>query len=305
MPTVSAIVPATNGPVTLDACRAALVRADSPPDEVVVIEEPRDANASEARNLGAKRSTGEILLFVDSDVEVRPDAVARIRAAFTEDPELVAVFGSYDDAPSAPGVASAFRNLLHHHVHQMAPGPATTFWTGLGAVRRDAFESVGGFDASVEYMEDVDLGMRLHGAGAKIVLDPSVQGTHLKHWSVWEMLRTDFARRGVPWVRLLLRQRGSATALNLGWRHRLSALAALAGTAALVARRPVPALAGAVGLVALNGRFYLLLLRRRGPVEATAGVFLHALHHLVSIAAVPVGVVQHLLDRGRDKRPHV
>lgn len=301
MPTVSAIVPATNGPVTLDACRAALAGADSPPEEIVVVEEPRDANPSEARNLGAERSTGEILLFVDSDVEVRADAVARVRAAFADDPGLVALFGSYDDSPSAPGVASAFRNLLHHHVHQMAPGPATTFWTGLGAVRRDAFESVGGFDVSVGYMEDVDLGMRLHEAGARIVLDPRVQGTHLKRWSVWEMLRTDFARRGVPWVRLLLRRRGSATALNLGWRHRLSALAALAGTAALLARRPVPALAGAAGLVALNGRFYLLLLRRRGPVEATAGVFLHAAHHLVSIAAVPVGVVLHLLER--DRRP--
>ncbi|MGH7896935.1 MAG: acetone carboxylase subunit gamma, partial [Candidatus Binatia bacterium] len=42
---------------------------------------------------------------------------------------------------------SRFRNLLHRHVHQEGAGPATTFWAGLGAIRREAFERVGGFDA--------------------------------------------------------------------------------------------------------------------------------------------------------------
>ncbi|MCP9487768.1 MAG: glycosyltransferase, partial [Gaiellaceae bacterium MAG52_C11] len=266
----------------------------------VVVEEPADANAACARNLGARRATGDVLVFVDSDVEVRADAVSRIRAAFAGDPTLTALFGSYDDSPAAPGVVSAFRNLLHHHVHQTAPGPATTFWTGLGAVRRDAFEAIGGFDESVAMMEDIDLGMRLSANGARIELDAAVQGTHLKSWSVWGMVRADFADRGVPWVMLLLRHRGSTTALNLGWRHRLSALAALFGAIAVVRRRPSAAIVSGLGLVALNHSFYRLLLRRRGLVEATAGVLLHALHHLASIAAVPVGVFRHL--RGGRRR---
>lgn len=302
MTTVSAIVPATNRPLTLAGCRSALLTGQSPPEEIVVVEEPTDANAARARNLGASRATGDVLLFVDADVEVRPDAVARVRAAFAADPALTALFGSYDDSPAAPGVVSAFRNLLHHHVHQTASGPATTFWTGLGAVRREAFEVIGGFDETVEFMEDIDLGMRLSAQGARIELDPRVQGTHLKSWSVWGMVRTDFIGRGVPWVLLLLRHRGSTTALNLGWRHRLSALAALAGAVALVLRRPGAVVASGLGLVALNRPFYVLLLRRRGPGEATAGVFLHALHHLASIAAVPVGVFLHLLDSVRRRR---
>jgi hypothetical protein len=52
----------------------------------------------------------------------------------------------------------------------------------------------------------------------------------------------------------------------------------------------------------LNRPFYGLLLRRRGPAQATAGVFLHALHHLASAAAVPVGVLLHVLDRPRRRR---
>ena len=161
---------------------------------------------------------------------------------------------------------------------------------------------MGGFDETVEFMEDIDLGMRLSAAGARIELDPLVQGTHLKRWSVWSMVRTDFIGRGVPWVLLLLRHRGSTTTLNLGWRHRLSALVALAGTVSLVRRRLLGAAASAVALVALNRSFYTLLWRRRGPAEATTGVFLHALHHLASLAAVPVGVALHLLDRSRPRR---
>jgi GT2 family glycosyltransferase len=300
--TLSAIVPATNRPSTLAACCTALGAGVSVPEEVVVVQEPSHVNAAGARNLGASRAEGSVLLFVDADVEVRADAIARIRSRFEADPGLTALFGSYDDSPSAPGVVSGFRNLLHHHVHQNAPGPATTFWTGLGAVRRDAFESVGGFDESVEFMEDIDLGMRLSAAGARIELDPLVQGTHLKRWSVWSMVRTDFIGRGVPWVLLLLRHRGSTTTLNLGWRHRLSALAALAGTISLLRRHFLGAAGSALALVALNRSFYSLLWRRRGPAEATTGVFLHALHHLASLAAVPVGVALHLLDRSRPRR---
>src|SRR5581483_8555183 len=174
--TLSAIVPATNAPPTLEACRDAIQAADEAPEELIVVLE--GAGPADARNRGAARATGDVLVFVDADVVVHGDAFARIRRAF-EDPSLVALFGSYDDRPAAPGTVSVFRNLLHHHVHQSGAGPATTFWAGLGAVRRDAFEAVGGFDAErylVPSVEDIDLGTRLVAAGRRIELDPSVQG---------------------------------------------------------------------------------------------------------------------------------
>jgi GT2 family glycosyltransferase len=242
-----------------------------------------------------------VLVFVDADVEVHADAFARIRAAFEQDPGLIAVFGSYDDAPSAPGVVSQFRNLLHHDVHHESAGPATTFWAGLGAVRREDFRRVGGFDAeryAVPSIEDIELGMRLSADGARIELMPEIQGTHLKHWSLWQMVRTDFAQRGVPWVGLII-ESGGSSALNLGIKHRLSALASVAGFGALALRRPRIALGSAVVLVALNHRFYRLLVRRRGVPEAAAGVVLHALHHAVSAAAVPFGVLRWARSRGR------
>jgi hypothetical protein len=300
---LSAIVPATDAPATLEQCLEAIRTAAEGPEELIVVTEPPPAGPAAARNEGASRADGDVLVFVDADVLPHADAFRRIRAAFAADPGLAAVFGSYDDDPPA-GVVAGFRNLLHHHVHQEGAGPVPTFWAGLGAIRRDVFLAAGGFDAErfpTASIEDVELGLRLSAVGERVELDPDVQGTHLKAWTLAEMVRTDFSRRGVPWVRLLADADGAgATALNLGWRHRASAAACVAGVAALVARRPAGAALALAALVGLNASFYRLLLRRRGPAEAVAGVGLHAIHHLTAVAAVPVGLAAHLSrERGR------
>lgn len=301
MTSLSVVVPATDDPPTLDRCLAALARSAVPADEVVVVTDP-ELSASGARNAGARRARGDLVAFVDADVEVHPDALGRLRAALSDPSGADAVFGSYDDAPGDPGVVSTFRNLLHHHVHHGSAGPAETFWTGLGAVRRDAFHRVGGFDEA-RYphpsIEDIELGDRLRAAGHRVELDPSILGTHLKVWTLRSMVWTDLARRGIPWVSLQVRRRRVSTSLNCGWRHRMSALAAVAAaTGAVAAVLPV-VLAGVVALVGLNRRFYLLLLQRLGPLHAVTGVALHGLHHLVAVAAVPAGVIAALWGAGR------
>ena len=296
-PSLAVIVPATDRPATLERCLAALRWSTAPPDELIVVDRPAGAGPAQARNAGVARAKSEVVAFVDADVEVLPDSLARLRALFAADPGLVGAFGSYDDAPAAPGAVSQFRNLLHHHVHSTSPGPAETFWAGLGAVRRDAFLAAGGFAAdrfAEPSIADIELGVRLRAAGGRIELDPGVRCKHLKRWSLAEMVRSDLVRRGVPWVRLELERRGTTTALNLAWRHRLSALAALAAVIATAARRPVAAAAAAGALIGLNASFYGLLRRRGGLGLAAVGLPLHALHLLVAAVSVPVGLAQHL-----------
>jgi GT2 family glycosyltransferase len=303
-PTLAVVVPATDRPPTLGRCIAALRASSEPPEELLAIESVATGGPAAARNAGAAQAGSDVLVFVDADVEVHRDALARVRRAFADDPALVAVFGSYDDRPADPGAVSRFRNLLHHHVHTSSPGRAETFWAGLGAIRRSAFRAAGGFDAErfgEPAIEDVELGMRLTAEGAKIVLDPLIRGTHLKHWSLAGMVRTDLLGRGIPWVRLELERGRLSEALNLGWRHRVSALASLAGIAAALAGRARLALAALAALVALNRRFYALLRARGGVGLALAGVPLHILHHLVSVAAALAGAALHLAQ-GADGR---
>ena len=289
---LNVVIPATDEPASLQRCLDALARSDEP-HAVEVVRAPCDAGPAAARNAGVARTAGEIVVFVDSDVEVHPDALRRLRERLDGDPLLAAVFGCYDDRPAAPQAVSRFRNLLHHHVHMSSPGEAQTFWAGLGAIRHEAFDAVGGFDErrfGRPSIEDVELGMRLHAAGRRIVLDPAVQGTHLKRWTLRSMLRADLADRGVPWVALALEQRRAGTALNLSWRQRAAAASAVATVAAVGVGRPRVAAAALLAMISANMSFYVLLGRRGGTRLALAGVPLHLLHHLTAALSVPVGV---------------
>jgi Glycosyl transferase family 2 len=299
--TLSVIIPATDRPATLDRALLAIERAAEPPEQVLVIDQPPNLQSPAARNLGARQAEGDILVFVDADVEIHEDAFVRIRAAFDANPELAGLFGAYDDEPAGGSLISDFRNLLHHHVHHQAGGPARTFWTGLGAVRRDDFVELGGFDEKIAWIRDIEFGMRLRRNGGLIVLDPSIQCKHLKRWTLASMTETDLLRRGVPWLRLVLEGRADSTALNLGWRHRVGAGAAVVLVAAL-ARRNLRLAASAFAVVTLaDADFFALLVRRRGPRMLAVGVPLHVLHRLTSVAAVPVALAGHVLE-GRKRR---
>jgi glycosyltransferase involved in cell wall biosynthesis len=301
-PTLGVVVPATDRPATLERCTAALEAGERRPDELTLQLEPAGAGPAAARNLAAAGCEADVLVFVDSDVEVHPDALARIADRFAAEPELAALFGAYDDDPGDPGLTSRYRNLLHHHVHAGAAGEAETFWAGLGAVRRGEFEAAGGFDAELfplASVEDIELGMRLRRRGRRIVLDPRVRGRHLKAWTPLSMARTDFARRGVPWALLLLRERAHSTALNLGWRRRAAAAGSVCLLGALLARRGRLAAAALLANLVLERDLYALLARRGGPRLLLAGIGLHQLHQLSAAASVPVALVLHAREGRR------
>lgn len=299
MTRLSVIVPATDRPRTLAACVAAIEAAR--PDEIVVVEEAPGSGPAAARNEGVTRASGDLLVFVDSDVLVHPGAFEAMREAFANDGDLVALFGSYDATVATHGPVAAFRNLLHHTIHQRSQGPVTTFWAGLGAVRRSAFADAGGFD-SERYphasIEDIELGGRLAAKGT-IVLDGALQGTHLKEWTLGGMVATDLLRRGIPWVRLMAEQRSVPRTLNVGRRERVSTMAALVSTYAVARRRPRLAVLAIAGQLALNRDLYRNLASERGARGVALGVPLHTLHQLIGVVAIPCGLAAHLLETPR------
>ncbi|MEB3200018.1 MAG: glycosyltransferase family 2 protein [Synechococcaceae cyanobacterium] len=266
-----------------------------------------------ARNLAAARARCPWLLFVDADVELHPDAIERLRLRLQQQPSLTALFGSYDDRPAAPGVVSRFRNLLHHHTHHGHAGPATSFWAGCGAVRREAFAAVAGFDAErypLPSIEDIELGLRLSDRGGAILLDPAIQGTHHKRWTLRTMLLTDIRQRAVPWSRLLLQRRELPATLNLSLAARISAAASLLLLVASPLAVLLPALRTAgLGLaalclallLALNHALYRLLFRRGGWRVGCAGIALHLIYLSTSSLTFLAMALDHWCRRRADR----
>jgi hypothetical protein len=214
------------------------------------------------------------------------------------------VFGAYDTSPRAPGLVSQYRNLLHHWVHAQGRGEAETFWAGLGAVRRSAFMAAGEFDETMSQLEDIDLGYRLRALGYRILLQPEIQGTHLKQWTLRSMLRTDLFGRGVTWMRLHLEQgrAGRPGTLNLRPAEKLYTLlafaAALALGVALVAgdwRWLIMAALCLALVVAGNLPLFRWFARERGLRFALVAVPLRLLYYMLNAIAVPIGLLHHLV----------
>ncbi len=310
-PTVSVIVPAHGATGDLAQAIRAVRRSAAPDTEILVVDDgsplplagmpalewtrvlrlPRRSGPAAARNFGARAATGDILLFVDSDVVVAPDAVERVARTLGERAEYDAVFGSYDATPARPDFLSQYKNLFHHFVHQQSEEEAGTFWAGCGAIRRLTFLALGGFDEEryrVPSIEDIELGFRMRRAGKRILLDKGLQVTHLKRWKLGTLLRADILCRAVPWTRLMLEGGEVPRDLNLRPAHRASAAFVAAALAASVVALAAPparlwallvAAAALAALVPLNIAFYRFLVRRRGAAFALGAFPMHVLYY--------------------------
>ncbi len=296
MTKISVIIPNYNSGTLLERCLAALrasEQAHRPLHEIIVVDDASTDGRAEtarkygvslheltsnvgparARNVGAEQASGDVLWFLDADVEVPPKAVGLVMRYFDDHPDYAAAIGSYDDDPSEPNACSQFKNLFHHFVHQTAGPTVSSFWSGCGLIRTDVFRKAGGFNESYwrqPSVEDIHLGYLLGRRGHQIHMLKELQVKHRKRWTLVNLIRTDVFQRAVPWTAMLLHNRGrGGSELNLGWQARASVvsvyLALLAAAAAIAS--PWAWAAGLVFLtlpVVLNWKLVSFFRRRRG-----------------------------------------
>lgn len=337
-PAISVIIPVYNGAALLPDCLDHIERGRVAPEQIIVVDDgstdgsaevaaargasvlscPERSGPARARNIGARAARGDVVLFLDADVLAADDVVARVQQAFEDTPDLDAVIGSYDEAPSSAGFVSRFRNLLHCFVHHQGRKKASTFWSGCGAIRRTVFLAAGGFDETYERpaIEDIELGYRLVAAGHSITLDPEISVKHRKHWTLRTMIQTDIFDRGIPWTQLIWRHRQMPDDLNLRVNQRLSVAVvgvSIAASLAVAATGLWPGsgwtptgfaatlalvwASGLAGVGVLNASLLRFLARTRGIGFALGSLPLLAIHFACGGLAFALGTLSHAMGR--------
>jgi glycosyltransferase involved in cell wall biosynthesis len=322
---LSVIIPVRNGGDDLRCCLEALWTSVRVPDEIIVVDDASTDGSIEtatqfgalvlsqgdvplgpakARNRGAAIARGDILVFIDADVLVHSNTLATIEHYFAAHDEIAALFGSYDATPRHRSLVSLYKNLQHHYVHHHSQRDASTFWTGVGAIRRDVFIALSGFNENYTRpsIEDIELGFRLRLSGYKIWLCPDIQAKHLKQWKITDLLRSDIFDRAAPWTRLILSTAKLPSELNLDHRTRLSTLLVWAFLLHLIAGFWFQiAWAGAalfIGLlVRINFSLYRFFFTENGLWFALGAFALHALYLTYSSLTFAAVGVEHIFSQ--------
>lgn len=183
---VSVVVPAHDAEETVTRALRSALEQSRPPDEVVVVDDgstdataeaaaslgaavrvvrQRQSGPSAARNAGVEASRGEWIAFLDADDVWHPRKLEH-QLLHADGPVLVATDWTRGTTPSEVPERVATTRISTHDILVM-----NRFQTSTVLLRRDAFEAAGGFDPSVDGVEDWDMWLRASRHGAVVKLD--------------------------------------------------------------------------------------------------------------------------------------
>jgi GT2 family glycosyltransferase len=203
---ITVAIPTYNRGAIAAQCVHRVLALDPPPDEVVVVDqsaavEPELQRLHEAgrirlirldapsiphaMNVALLDARGEIVLFLDDDVEPSP-ALVREHAAAYGDAGVWAVVGQClqpgeSPAPSPP-LPSPLPDLEFRFNHDQRREVRNVIAMNLSVRRARALE-IGGFDENfvmVAYRFESDFALRLTEAGGRILFEPRARVRHLK-----------------------------------------------------------------------------------------------------------------------------
>jgi GT2 family glycosyltransferase len=146
-----------------------------------VVEQSSSGPAA-ARNRGAAQATGDILLFLDDDVEPRP-GVLRTHAEFHAQVADGIGIGYLEPSVSARGFFGVILRGWWESMFEESRRPGHRYvysdlLSGHCSLERRAFERLGGFDATLRSHEDYELGYRAIAAGMNLRFLPEATAVH-------------------------------------------------------------------------------------------------------------------------------
>lgn len=223
-----------------------------------------------ARNLGAEKAGGDVLLFLDSDVIAPDHLMKHLRERFASDSDLSALSGMYALQPA--------NDRFFHHVkaaqcYAWFEGKTQfeSFETACAAIRTDEFNRAGCFDETYSGadVEDFEFGYRL---GRPIELDHRMSVQH--HFPDFYTNLKNFYKRSYLWTKLFRQRKRFDSAATTSSEAIYTLLAPTALILILIAMIPLLHFAfwGAVILMLLwifsKWKIVKLLQRKFGPIKS-------------------------------------
>lgn len=203
LPAISIIIPAHNEEDYLGATLKRLNREDYPEFEIVVVANgcrDRTADVAQgrchrlvtlsqkslgvARNLGARIATGELLVFLDADTLLEPDALRIIAEQFKERNSGGTLKGQPDSNRFAYRLIYSLKNFIHRFVVHNGSSGVILCW------KKD-FVRVGGFDEQLELRENSDLIRRLKRFGSYKFIGSTTATTSMRRYErrgIWRIV---------------------------------------------------------------------------------------------------------------------